>query len=355
MRRLLEGMTVRGAGLVCFGVAASIAIAIGVRSSPTELEVYPDVRRLQVGDQIRYSVVRLQDGAPSQVEEYSLVPRDPTVVRVVDTWRLEAVSPGRTEVLVRSDVGECVLSIAVDLEARPPISATHHTEVDRIVCDDLLFVGHANLDGFDRTAVAKPGIDWLVREFKARGRRVIYFVSDEYPYWYPDDRQPDLAVVSEGQEHEILVDADRIVFSGGGFMFCTLRNVQMTLQGMLKAENRKRIHFVFATDAIWALERFPSGRFRTFPAPMRLLANLMAEQPSEQERYEQVVVPFLERLIGEFPVLGFPPTVPEPPLDELVDGWTIEVALDNAFATTYQPGDPDKVIHFEFVSSKSVI
>lgn len=47
--------------------------------------------------------------------------------------------------------------------------------------DSLLFVGHANLDGFDHTAVAKPGIDRLVQEAKKNGWPVVYFVSKEYP------------------------------------------------------------------------------------------------------------------------------------------------------------------------------
>jgi hypothetical protein len=86
---------------------------------------------------------------------------------------------------------------------------------------------------------------------------------------------------------------------------------------------------------------------------MALLDHLMSEQPSEPKRYERVVVPFLERLIGDFPVVGYPATVPEPPLEELVDGWTIEVAFDNGAARSYRAGDPNKVILFEFVS-KSV-
>ena len=167
-----------------------------------------------MGDQIHYTVMYRRDGAPKFVEDYILEPEDPTVIRVVDSVWLEAVSSGRSEVLVRSDVGELAFSIDVEPDARPPIPATHHTEVDRIAGVALLFVGHANLDGWDHTAVAKPGIDRLVREFKARGHPVVYFVSQDYPFWYTEDRQPDLAVVSEGQEHQIVVDAERVVFSG---------------------------------------------------------------------------------------------------------------------------------------------
>ena len=245
--------------VICLGVAATVVIASGVQRSSPRLEIYPEHTRLRVGEQIHYSVFRRDHGALNWADDYSLEPKDPAVVRVVDTWWLEAVSPGRTGVVVRSDVGERVLSIDVDLEAVPPMPAVHHSEVDRIAGEELLFVGHANLDGFDHTAVAKPGIDRLVRQFKARGHPVVYFVSQEYPYWYTEDREPDLAIVSEGKEHQILVDAERIVFSGGGFMFCVLRNVQMTLHGMLQAANRDNIEFVFPSDPIWAVEHVHNG------------------------------------------------------------------------------------------------
>ena len=341
-------VTSRACGLACISVAATVAIAAGVQTSPTRLEIFPDHTRLRVGEQIRYSVFQRQGGALTWAENYTLTPRDPAVVRVVDTLRLEAVSPGRTEVLVRSDVGERVLSIDVEPEAVAPMPATHHSEVDRIAGEELLFVGHANLDGFDHTAVAKPGIDRLVREFKERGRPVVYFVSREYPYWYTDDRQPDLAIVSEGQEHGIVVDAEQVVFSGGDFMFCVLRNAQMTLHGMLRAGNRDRIRFVFPADAIWAVDMFTPGHSRPYPTPMVLLDRLLSERSSEQARYEQVVIPFLERLFGEFPVLGYPAVAPEPPLQDLVDGWTVEVAFDGALVQSYRPGDPDRVIRFDF-------
>ena len=83
-------------------------------------------------------------------------------------------------------------------------------------------------------------------------------------------------------------------------------------------------------------------------APMALLSRLLWDRSSERERYEQVVVPFLERFFGEFPVLGYPADAPEPPLEVLVHGWTVEAALDDAFVQTYRPGDPDKVIRFDF-------
>ena len=206
-------MTSREFDLFRASVAAAIVVAGCAPAPQSGLEIYPAHSRLDVGDQIHYSVLYRRDGAPKFVETYSLESKDPEVVRVVDSIRLEAVSPGRSEVLVRSEVGERVLSIEVGPDARPPIPARHHTEVERIAGEELLFVGHANLDGWDHTAAAKPGIDRLVREFKTRGHPVIYFVSEDYPFWYTEDRQPDLAIVSEGQEHQIVVDAGLVVFT----------------------------------------------------------------------------------------------------------------------------------------------
>lgn len=339
--------------LICLVIATVALLRCGGPPSKAQLEVFPDHTRVSVGEQIRYSVFHLQEGGPKQVEDYSLESEDPTIVRVVDRWRLEAVSPGTADVLIRSDVGQRLLSIDVDRDRQPSMPATHHSAVDRLAGEELLFVGHANLDGFDHTAVAKPGIDRLVREFKARGHPVIYFVSEDYPYWYTDDRQPDLAIVSEGQEHEILVDAERVVFTGGDFMFCTPRNAQMTLHGILKAADRERINFVFATDAIWAVDIFARGRSHRYPAPMALVDHLLLEHPSYQDRYERVVVPFLKRLFEEFPVTGYPANAPEPHLKDLVDGWTIEVAIDKTFTRRYQSGDPEKLIQLDFISASA--
>ena len=349
----LNAMTPRAIWIVSAGIAAALLFSVAVHSSPEQLQVYPDHTRLPVDAQIRYSVFHLQEGSPKQVEDYSLTSEDPTTVRVVDRWRLEAVSPGTADVLIRSAVGQRRLSIEVGRDRRAPMPATHHSDVDRLAGEELLFVGHANLDGFDHTAVAKPGIDRLIREFKARGHPVIYFVSEDYPYWYADDRQPDLAIVSEGQEHEILVDAKRVVFAGGDFMFCTPRNAQMTLHGMVKAGNRKLIRFVFATDAIWAADIFAPGRFRPYPAPMALVDHLLSEHLSYKDRYERVVVPFLKRLFEEFPVIGYPPNAPNPPLKELVDGWTVDVTIDDDFTRRYRSGDPEKLIRLEFVSASA--
>lgn len=343
----------RASALFWIGVATAMAIAVAVDAPSESIEAYPQHTRLPVGAQIRYSVFHDRDGSLRQVEEYDLLPDNSDVVRVVDRWRLEAVAPGSTEVLIQTGVGDRVLSIDVDPAPRSPMPARPFSEVQHLGGEEVLFVGHANLDGMDHTAVAKAGIDRLVRDFKARGHPVIYFVSEEYPFWYTEDRQPDLAIVSEGQEHGIVVDAGLIVFSGGDFMFCTLRNAQMTLHGLLQSGRRERIHLVFPADGIWAADIFSPDRYRPYPAPMVLLDDLLAAGDSHEERYEQVVVPFLDRLFGDFPVIGYPAVAPQPALDDLADGWSIEVAFDGRVERSYRQGDPDRLILFEFVSGPS--
>jgi hypothetical protein len=90
----------------------------------------------------------------------------------------EAMRPGRTELVVRTPTSERRVTIEVAGPAQPPMMAVHHSTVREIVAKDLLFVGHANLDGFDPTAIAKPGIDRLVQEAKKSGWPVVYFVSE---------------------------------------------------------------------------------------------------------------------------------------------------------------------------------
>ena len=347
----------------CCSFVVSLAVALTVLTScahtPAEtVGLYPEYTSLRVGERIHYSVLQLEDGkpifeqedgAPTFIENYSLMPKNPAVVRSIGGGILEALSPGRAEVVVQSEVGERVFSIDVGPDARPPIPAIHHSQVDRIAGDELLFVGHANLDGFDHTGVAKPGIDRLVRNFKALGHPVVYFVSDEYPYWYTEDREPDLAIVSEGQEHEIEVDAERVVFSGGAFLVCLARNVQMTLHGMLKAANRDRIDFAIQADAVWVIDNRYS---RSYPAPAVLLEQVISDRSSVQDIYQEVMIPFLDRTFQDFPIIGYPTPAPEPALEELAAGWTVEVALDETLVQSYS-GDPNKVIRIEFTTKSA--
>ena len=274
---------------------------------------------------------------------------DPKIVRLIDPKGLfEAVRPGRTQLVVRSPTSERRITVEVAGPAQPPMTAVPHTTVREIAAKDLLFVGHANLDGFDHTAVAKPGIDRLVQEAKKNGWTVAYFVSQEYPDWYTADRHPDYTIISEGQEHQIRVAAERVVFTGGDFMFCTLRNAQMTLHGMIKRNRVRHIQFIFPAQAIWVADIWGPGDKQNYPAPMLLLTTLFARRSDDAQAYEKVVLPFLDRMITQFPVLGYPADPPAPPLSELLKDWTIVVRFGNRFERVYRRGDSDKTVLVEF-------
>jgi hypothetical protein len=92
---------------------------------------------------------------------------------------------------VRTPTSERRITIDVTGPAQPPIMAVPYSTVREIKAKEFLFIGHANLDGFDNTAVAKPGIDRLVEQAKKNHRPVVYWVSREYPDWYTADRRPD--------------------------------------------------------------------------------------------------------------------------------------------------------------------
>ena len=265
------------------------------------------------------------DGELHFFDDYEFEIGNPQVLELKDRRGLfRALSRGRTELIVKSPRSERRYEIEVRGDALPVLTAVPHSEVDTIVGEEVLFVGHANRDGLDHTAVAKPGIDRLVREFKRRGHPVVYWVSEEHLNWYTEDRQPSLAIISEGQEHEILVDADRVVFAGGSFRLCVLRNVQTTLHGMIRADMRDELHFIFPVEAIWMGDTWGPGERRGYPAPMVLLGSLWENRASsDSERYDAFVVPFLDSLFTEYPVLDYPPDPPSPELGVLVDGWNV--------------------------------
>lgn len=331
--------------LTCAVVALGTLRAAGYE--PTKvgaIELRPRHFDLRPGETIRYlPMERVPGGELKFIYDYEFETSDPTVLDLRDQRGLfRAVAPGRTELIVKSPRSRQRYDIRVEGQELPLLQAVPHTEVDTIAGEEVLFVGHANLDGFDHTAVAKPGIDRLVRKFKTSERPIVYWVSEEFPNWYTEDRQPDLAIISEGQEHDIRVDADRVVFTGGGFMFCTLRNVQMTLHGMIRAGTRDRLHFIFPPGAIWV------GVLDPYPAPMVLLSSLFAKSDSDLERYDVVIVPFLNRLFTEYPVLGHPTNAPSPELGILVEGWNIEVVVGDTFKRTYRRADSSKTILMEF-------
>jgi hypothetical protein len=82
----------------------------------------------------------------------------------------------------------------------------------------------------------------------------------------------------------------------------------MTLDGMVKHNGARRIHFVFPAQAIWETDIWGPGDARPYPAPMVLLTTLFARRADDAQAYTQVVVPFLDRMITKFPVAGYPPT-----------------------------------------------
>ena len=95
----------------------------------------------------------------------------------------------------------------------------------------------------------------------------------------------------------------------------------MTLHSMIKNNVASRIHFVFPAEAIW---RGPADK-EPYPAPMVLLTTSFARSANDAQAYDKVVVPFLDRVIMQFPVAGYPKEPPAPPLSDLLKGWNIVV------------------------------
>jgi hypothetical protein len=315
----------------------------------TDLEILPEHFLLQPGEQIHYTVVEHLEGGKTLQPDGAFTIEDPSIVRLITpAGLLEAVRAGRTAVLVRAGASQRRVVIEVAGGAQPPMAAVPYDSVSRIAAKELLFVGHANRDGFDHTAVAKPGIDRLVQDARKNGRPVVYWVSQEYPDWYTADRHPDYAIITEGQEHRTRVDAERVTFAGGSFMFCLLRNVQMTLHGMLKEAGERRIDFVFPADGIWVEDMWGPGDKRPYPAPMVLLTTLFGRRSGDEQAYREVVVPFLDRVIDQYPVAGYPAVAPTPPLRDLMKDWSIVVRFSSRFQRVYRRGDSNKTWLLEF-------
>ena len=333
--------------LLC--LSGLLATGFGQTGAPG-LELFPKRFLLRPGERIHYQVREPSEGGRlREPANYEFASNDNKIVRLINPkGMLEAVAPGRTELVVRTPTSDVRVPIEVAGRALPPIRAVPFSTVREIVGRELLFVGHANLDGYDHTAVAKPGIDRLVKEAKEKGWPVVYWVSEEYPDWYTTDRRPDLAIISEGQEHQIRVEARRVLFTGGDFMFCVLRNVQMTLHGMIKNKVSHRINFVFPAQAIWVADTWGPGEKRLYPAPMVLLSTLFARRADNAQAYDEVVVPFLNRMINEFPVLGYPANPPTPPLSDLLKDWSIVVRFGDRFERVYRRVDSNKTLLLEF-------
>ncbi len=341
-------LNLNAASLVLLCLSGALATGCGGQPNAPRLEVFPKHFLLRPGEQIHYSVVDLSDDSQLSVD-YDLEIEDPAIVRPIEPSgvTIEALQPGRTELLVRTSTSERRFSVEVAGPVQPPMTAIHHSALTELAAEEFLFVGHANRDGFDHTAVAKPGIDYLVEEAKRNGTPVVYWVSQEYPNWYTADWDPDYVIISEGQEHEILVNAQRVVFTGGDFMHCTLRNTQMTLHGMVQRNGAERIEFVFPADAIWITD-IQGPNKRPYPAPMILVSTFFARHADDALAYEEVVVPFLDHVITEFPVLGYPSDAPTPPLSDLLKDWSVVVRFGERFERVYRHGDSGKTLFVEF-------
>ena len=127
-------------------------------------------------------------------------------------------------------------------------------------------------------------------------------------------------------------------------MFCLARNVQMTLHSMIKNDVTTRIHFVFPAEAIW---RGPADA-EPYPAPMVLLRSSFARYADDAQAYDKVVVPFLDRVINQYPVVGYPADPPAPPLRDLLNDWNIVIRFGARFERVYRYSDSKKTLLLEF-------
>ena len=331
-------------------VETSRLYAQAPQTSGPELEIFPNHVRLHPGEQVHYQVYVREGDRSRSVPHYEFAIEEPGIVLLINPGGelfIEAVRSGQTHILVRTATAKRSLTIDVAGPAEPPIAAVPHSAVKEIKAREFLFVGHANLDGFDHTAVAKLGIDRLVAQAKKQRLPVVYWVSQEFPDWYTVDRRPDYAFITEGQEHQIHVDAQRVTFAGGDFMFCLLRNAQMTLHGMVTHDAR-RVEFVFPTQAIWAADIWGADAKRPYPAPMTLLKTLFARRANDARAYEEVVVPFLDRLTMGFPVGGYPPDFPAPHMSDLLNDWRVVVRFGDRFERVYRSAGSNKTLLVEF-------
>ena len=120
----------------------------------------------------------------------------------------------------------------------------------------------------------------------------------------------------------------------------------MTLHGMVT--QNARIDFVFPAQAIWAADIWGPDDKRPYPAPMVLLTTFFARRANDTQAYNEVVVPFLDRLTMGFPVGGYPPNFPEPLMSDLLRDWTIVVRFGDRFERVYRRGDSNKTLLLEF-------
>jgi hypothetical protein len=71
---------------------------------------------------------------------------------------------------------------------------------------------------------------------------------------------------------------------------------------------------------------------------MVLLKALLARRADDMQAYNEVVVPFLDRLTMGLPVGGYLPDFPAPHMSEVLKDWGIVVRLCDRFELVYRRG-----------------
>jgi hypothetical protein len=71
-------------------------------------------------------------------------------------------------------------------------------------------------------------------------------------------------------------------------------------------------------------------------------------QVGDAPTYDHVVVPFLDRVIAQFPVLGYPSPPPSPPLSDMLKDWRVVVRFGDRFERVYRRGNSNKTLLVEF-------
>lgn len=331
-------------GFCC--TALILAFGCALPDPVSHIEIRPQHFQLRLGEVIHYTVLTVSaTTGPVFAKDVEFTTSDPSRLTLVSPSGIfRAAAPGSAVVMVKAHGAERRFAVTIADEKLPPMKVVRDTEVPRITADQVLLVGHANRDGIDHTAVARKGIDEWVAKFKKRGRPVIYLVSATYPNWYTSDREPTYAVLSEGQEHDLAIESGEVVFTGGDFAFCTLRNVQFVLHRKLREGGKDPIRLLFPVDAIWT-----GGKGRPYPAPMVTLRARLDQAGSSERAYDEVITGFLDHLIHEYPVTNYPgpESTPSPHLGVLLKDATIEVTIGDDFQRTFRSGS-GRLIRMEF-------
>lgn len=198
---------------LCLLIAFDLPLAReGSRFPGDSLEVRPRHFRLKVGERIHYQALsRDREGEMRFLKDFEFDTSDPTTLAFSPAdGHFLATRHGNAEIILRSGERERRIEVMIVDAMLAKMKTVTDEQVAPFAAEDVLFVNHANRDGFDHTAVAKPSIDRWIHSFKKKGAPVIYFVSQEYPNWYPKDRAPTHAVVTEGGDHNLSFMARRV-------------------------------------------------------------------------------------------------------------------------------------------------